>query len=323
MCILLSLFNDFQFVRVNFASQLYQESWTPTLLAYLTAKCIACSLARSHSLLLLRCCLCHVTLIFQHCSPLPIYTHDSLRTSCINISISSFQIEFVFISQNYYVTEPKSWPRALSGFLSPFSLFLCVCHDIKIAGSSEFLYSWSSPESVSVCGLIMWQWAWLVFNVVEGRGIQICGNHERLKILLWFRLKKLSKQSKLTARQCWGGIFLENFKQFLFKSLLNTPPLNWRIYFISSLCFWHFYNNNKEWKKERRVSRRKEFERRDCAYQKEITAHNKRAMSQFICDTHTETPKTQCQVPFFFSSYLPTIHCLVDKVKEVTGRKNW
>lgn len=45
---LLSLFNDFQFVRVNFASQLYQESWTP-LLAYLTAKCIA-SLARSLSL---------------------------------------------------------------------------------------------------------------------------------------------------------------------------------------------------------------------------------------------------------------------------------
>lgn len=156
-------------------------------------------IARSHSLLL--CCLCHVTLIFQHCSPLPIYTHDSLRTSCINISISSFQIEFVFISQNYYVTEPKSWPRALSGFLSPFSLFLCVCHDIKIAESSEFLYSWSSPEC-AVCGLIMWQWAWLVFNVVEGRGIQICGNHERLKILLWFRLKKLSKQSKLTARQC-------------------------------------------------------------------------------------------------------------------------
>lgn len=38
----------------------------------------------------------------------------------------------------------------------------------------------------------------------------------------------------------------------------------------------------------------------DSAYQKEITAHKKRAMSQFICDTHTETPKTQCQVPLFF-----------------------
>lgn len=40
----------------------------------------------------------------------------------------------------------------------------------------------------------------------------------------------------------------------------------------------------------------------DCAYQKEITAHKKRAMSQFICDM---LPETEPQFQVFLHPILP------------------
>lgn len=80
--------------------------------------------------------------------------------------------------------------------LSPTLCFLCVCHDIKIAESSEFLYSCSSPER-AVCVCVGW----------------LCDNE-----LDWFLM--LSERKRHT--NLWESWEIEDFAVISFKKAKQT-----------------------------------------------------------------------------------------------------